>query len=284
MLEPGNRWNGLIQAINTYVSGAELDQVSLHDLANYADSHVNWRVAEGYGTAIAAHAAMVPMALNCPARVIDHGGPHVTLETAKGKLTADQVVVTLPTSLLADGMLTFAPALPAKIEAAAGLPLGLAAKLFLSLDQAEEFPKDSRLFGHHDRAATGAYHMRPFGRPQIEVYFGGAHAWHLEGGGAPAFFDAAVSELVSILGAGFAKRVKPLAIHLWGHDPFARGAYSSALPGKAGCRTTLAAPVDGRLFFAGEACSPHDYSTAHGAYLSGIAAADAVLTARGTLR
>src|SRR6185437_871814 len=188
-----NRWNGLIQAINTYVSGVELDQVSLHDLANYADSHVNWRIAEGYGTTIAAHAAMVPMALDCPAHVLDHGGARITVDTAKGKLTADQAIVTLPTSLLADGALTFTPALPGKIEAAGGLPLGLAAKLFLSLDKAEEFPKDSRLFGHQDRAATGAYHMRPFGRPQIEVYFGGAHAWHLEAGGETAFFDFAVS-------------------------------------------------------------------------------------------
>jgi monoamine oxidase len=32
--------------------------------------------------------------------------------------------------------------------------------------------------------------------------------------------------------------------------------------------------VDGRLFFAGEACSRHDYATAHGAYLTGIEAAN----------
>jgi monoamine oxidase len=41
----------------------------------------------------------------------------------------------------------------------------------------------------------------------------------------------------------------------------------------------LAAPVDGRLFFAGEACSRSDYSTAHGAWRTGIAAAEAVLVA-----
>jgi hypothetical protein len=35
----------------------------------------------------------------------------------------------------------------------------------------------------------------------------------------------------------------------------------------------LAAPVNNRLFFAGEACSQHDYSTAHGAFLTGVAAA-----------
>ena len=34
-----------------------------------------------------------------------------------------------------------------------------------------------------------------------------------------------------------------------------------------------------RLFFAGEACSTHDFSTAHGAYLTGIAAAERAIAA-----
>jgi monoamine oxidase len=42
----------------------------------------------------------------------------------------------------------------------------------------------------------------------------------------------------------------------------------------------LAAPVDDRVFFAGEACSRNDYSTAHGAYLTGVAAADLAIAAR----
>jgi monoamine oxidase len=39
----------------------------------------------------------------------------------------------------------------------------------------------------------------------------------------------------------------------------------------------LAAPVDGRLFFAGEATSPHFFSTAHGAHDSGKRAAKEAL-------
>jgi hypothetical protein len=35
------------------------------------------------------------------------------------------------------------------------------------------------------------------------------------------------------------------------------------------------------LFFAGEACSRNDYSTAHGAYLTGVTAAEQVIAARG---
>jgi len=42
----------------------------------------------------------------------------------------------------------------------------------------------------------------------------------------------------------------------------------------------LAAPVDGRLFFAGEATSPEFFSTAHGARDSGERAAEEVLAAR----
>jgi monoamine oxidase len=36
-------------------------------------------------------------------------------------------------------------------------------------------------------------------------------------------------------------------------------------------------PVDDRLFFAGEACSPDFFSTAHGAYETGTATAEAAL-------
>ncbi|MBV8474188.1 MAG: FAD-dependent oxidoreductase, partial [Hyphomicrobiales bacterium] len=46
-LEPRGRWNGLLDAVSTYYSGAELERVSAHDLANYEDDGVNWRVASG---------------------------------------------------------------------------------------------------------------------------------------------------------------------------------------------------------------------------------------------
>jgi monoamine oxidase len=43
-------------------------------------------------------------------------------------------------------------------------------------------------------------------------------------------------------------------------------------------RAILAAPVEGRIFFAGEACSPHAFSTAHGAFETGVAAAEATMS------
>jgi monoamine oxidase len=279
-LEPGNRWNALINAVGTYISGAELDRVSLIDIDRYGDTETNWRVVEGYGLTIAAHGAKVPMMLECPVIRIDHSTFRIKVETTKGTVTADRAIVTLPTNLIAENDDLFSPKLPQKTDAARGLPLGLNDKLFVALGHAEEFDKDSRIFGCTDRTATATYHMRPFGRPIIECYFGGTLAHDLEAGGERAFFDFAARQLVDILGSAFARRIKPIHVHRWGLDRFSRGAYSFALPGKADYRDALAATVDGRLLFAGEACSRADYSTAHGAYFTGVAAAEQAMAVR----
>ena len=278
-LEPRGRWNALINAVSTYYSGAEADRVSARDLSRYDDSGVNWRVFDGYGTVIAAHGADLSVALDCKAERIDRRGKRLRVETTRGAVVAEAVIVTLSSNLIAAQADLFLPALPEKIAAAAGLPLGLADKLFLSLAGAEQFDNDSRAFGDATRTATAAYQFRPFGRPLIEAYFGGALAAELETAGEAAFFEFAVRELVGLFGADFSRRVAPLGLHRWGADPLARGSYSYALPGKADCRAALAAPVDDRIFFAGEACSTTDYSTAHGAYLTGVAAAEQAIAA-----
>ena len=281
LLDPASRWNALINAMSTYISGAELDRISLQDLDRYHSTDVNWRVVEGYGTLISAFGADVPLMLDCPVSAIDRSGKRLKIETSQGAIAADRVIVTVPSAILAAERIRFVPALPNKVQAAGSLPLGLADKLFIALEDAEEFETSVRLFGHTDRVATAGYHIRPFGWPMIEAYFGGRCAADLEAGGEAAFFDFAVSELVSVLGSDFARRVKPIRVHCWGGDPFALGSYSFAAPGFADCRQALAEPVDGRLFFAGEACSRHDFSTAHGGYLTGVAAAEQVIAARG---
>jgi monoamine oxidase len=281
-LEPGNRWNPMIDALSTYINGCELDQVSILDMAAYEDTEINWRVRRGYGALIAAYGAPCPLALNTQVSLIDHSGKRLRIETSQGTLAAAKVIVTVPTSLLADEAVRFQPALPAKLEAARGLPLGLADKVMLSLDQPEALPKDGNLRGATMRTATGSFHLRPFGQACIEGYFGGSFARQLEDAGDGALAAQAIDEIVALLGSDFRRRLKPLAESRWAHDPFARGSYSHALPGHAVDRAVLAAPVDGRLFFAGEATSPNFFSTAHGARDSGECAAGEVLDSLAT--
>jgi monoamine oxidase len=201
----------------------------------------------------------------------------IRVETARGTVSARAVIVTLPTPLVANEGVRFAPALPEKLEAAAGLPLGLADKVLLALDRPEEVPPETRLFGRTDRTATGAYHLRQFGRPLIEGYFGGRLARELEADGEGAAARFAIEELVGHFGTDMRRRLRPVAETGWSNDRFACGSYSHALPGKADAREMLARPVGQRLFFAGEACSARSFSTAHGAYETGIAAAQAAL-------
>ena len=274
------RWNPLFDALSTYISGAEWEFVSAKDYDRYADSGINWRIVEGLGATIAAHGAGLPVVFDCPVRSVDHGGKRLRIETAQGTMTADRAIIAAPPTMLTAGALSFTPALPKKIEAAQNLPLGHDDKLFMTLANAEEFDKDLRVFAHIDRTATAGYNFRPFGRPLIEAYFGGACAAALEAQGDAAFFDFAATELSDVFGNDFRRRIKPIRVHRWGADPLARGAYSYATPGFADCRQTLAEPVDNRLFFAGEACSPHDFSTAHGALQTGVAAAEQVIAAR----
>jgi monoamine oxidase len=278
VLETGNRWNPMIDAISTYVNGAELDQVSLQDMDAYEDTGINWRVRRGYGALIAAYGAPCPIALNTNVTLIDHSGKRVRIETSRGVLVADKVIVTVPTDLIACETIRFVPALPKKVAASAGLPLGLADKVVLALDDpATALPKDGSLRGMTMRTAMGTYHLRPFGRPCIEGFFGGRFARELEDAGDGAFAAQSIDEIVSALGSDYRRKLKPLGESRWARDPFAHGSYSHALPGHAGDRAVLAAPVDGQLFFAGEATSPNFFSTAHGAYETGVRAAGEVL-------
>ena len=276
-LEPGNRWNPMIDALSSYINGCELDVVSISDMDAYEDTEINWRVRRGYGAMIAAYGASCPLALNCLVSLIDHSATRLRIETSLGTLSAAKVIVTVPTNLIADEAIRFYPELPAKVDAAIGLPLGLADKVMLALDEPEALPKDGNLRGATMRTAMGSYHLRPFGQAAIEGYFGGSFARELEDAGPGAFAAQSIDEIAALLGNDFRRKLKPLAESRWAHDPFARGSYSHALPGHAGDRAILAAPVDGRLFFAGEATSPNFFSTAHGARDSGERAAGEVM-------
>jgi monoamine oxidase len=277
LLEPGSRWNALIGAISTWANGTELEHVSVKDHALYANSGYNWRLPRGYGTLISAYGATLPLRLQTIVERIDHSGKTITVGTNRGDISARAAIVTIPTNLLARETIRFTPRLPDKIAAAAGLPLGIANKLFLALDgPIGELPRDRHLIGALDRVATAGYQILPHGWPMIGAYFGGELAARLERrpGDMAAF---AIDELAGLLGSDIRARLRPLAQSAWVQDPFANGSYSSALPGHAGDRKILMEPIDERLFFAGEACSIEFFGTAHAALISAQAAAKRII-------
>jgi len=282
LLEPGGKWNALIGAISTWANGTELERVSVKDHARYENSMLNWRLLKGYGALITAAGGTLPVRLGTMVERIDHRGKTITIATSRGDISARAVIVTIPTNLLARETIRFLPALPDKIAAAAGLPLGVADKMYFAIEgPAEDLPRDRHLIGKIDQVATGGYHVRIHGWPVIEAYLGGTLATELEKAGPEGMADFAIGELVGLLGSAMRPRLKPIAHSAWVLDPLATGSYSCAIPGHADDRLILMEPVGERLFFAGEACSVNFFGTAHAASISAVAAADRAIASLG---
>ena len=95
--------------------------------------------------------------------------------------------------------------------------------------------------------------------------------------------DEIVASALRTLRIMFGRSVPPpedCQIARWAADPFARGSYSfNALGSTPEMREHLAESLNGRVFFAGEATERDHFSTAHGAYLSGLRAAEEVMRA-----
>jgi monoamine oxidase len=274
-LDPADPWRPFADAVSSFVNGVELDQLSVSDFLAYEDvaGTANWRLPSGYGAFIADFAAPLPRALSTRVLSVSQQAGTI-LETDRGPIQARAAIVTVSSAVLAAGAIGFTPAIDDHLHAAANLPLGLANKVFLALREPHALPAEAHLLGHTDQAGTGSYYLRPFGRPLIECFLGGAlaHALEAEGeGGAVAFV---LEELAGLFGSDFPGKVAPMVVTAWGHEPTIGGSYSHALPGHADARAILTRPVNERLCLAGEACSPGDFSTAHGAWESGLAAAD----------
>ena len=279
VLPPDLEFRPLFDAIMSWMMGVDTHNLSTVDFAASEDSDVNWAVREGLGAVVASAARGLDVVLDCPVTAIDWSGAPLRVTTAHGALECRAVVVTVPTTLLARGEPRFTPALPAEYEDAfAGLPLGIANKVFLELPPgALPFEGPANFVASAATARTVSFTVRPAGQELVLAYFGGDYARELEAQGA--LEAAAREELVKLFGAEPGRRIRRSTATAWVGDPWARGSYSAARPGFAHCRTVLARPVAERVFFAGDACTVDTFGAIHGAWASGREAARRVAAA-----
>lgn len=270
-------WAGLADYWTSIATSADPDEVAVEDLAAYNDTDENWPLKEGFGALIARYGADLPVTLNCAVERIDWGGREIALQTAKGSIAAKRVLITVSTGILGAGDIRFDPALPGWKQAAiAGLPLGTHNRIGFLFDR--DVFGDAPI-GGDVRLSDGTFsgvNLRPFGDPWAVVYTGGRHAVWLEKAGQAATIDHGQRVIAEILGHDAIKRITRSIVTAWHGDPWVKGSYSVALPGQAHQRAELAKPIEDRLFFAGEACSHEFMATAHGAFITGRAAARAV--------
>jgi monoamine oxidase len=196
-------------------------------------------------------------------------------------------IVTLPLGVLqapaeAAGAVRFVPELDTKRKALEGLVSGPVLKLSLRFRRAfwEELDGgkyEGASFFHSAHTAFPTFWTSlPLRAPLLIAWIGGPKAARLSMSEMPDIVRQALESLSTI----FAGRppsefeLEAAYLHNWQTDPFARGAYSYIAVGGGDARSTLAAPLEDTLFFAGEATNTEDEAaTVTGALQSGERAA-----------
>ena len=281
-LPPGGEWNGYLQAISGFISGAPLERISVTDYLAYdsASTRTNWRAPHGYGDLIVASLPFGAIVrLSTPVEAIELQSQGVAIKTPRGSVRAKTAILTVSTAVLAEGAVKLPHALDAWREAASVLPLGRNEKLYLEVVGQSPFAPETHVLGDPRDPRTATYYIRPFGWTAIECFFGGEGAGMIEESGPAAGFDYAIGQLVALFGSEARRSLRPLIASSWSRATHIGGGYSYALPGRAAARRLLARPFEDRLFFAGEATNGQDFSTAHGAHDSGVRAAQEAIAA-----
>src|SRR5213594_3890998 len=96
----------------------------------------------------------------------------------------------------------------------------------------------------------------PARSPILIGWAAGRRGERLSGKDETAIVAQAITSLAALLGVErvhVASMLDESYFYDWQADPFSRGAYSYVLVGGAGAPRELAAPLEGTLFFAGEA-------------------------------
>jgi monoamine oxidase len=210
-------------------------------------------------------------------------------------LTARTALITLPLAVLKAGVVRFDPALPAKQRALSGLEMGQVFKIVLRFREAfwqrPEFLKERRAKAGSTGSGLNFLHAHgaevptwwttlPVRAPVLTGYVGAVAAEQLLAEEPPSRLErslVALSEVLAVPRRELEEQLDASASHDWRADPFARGAYSYIGVGGNGAPRALGRPVDGTLFFAGEATNGAEIGTVAGALSSGRRAAREVL-------
>ena len=205
----------------------------------------------------------------------------VVVRTAGGDLQADCAIVTFPLGVLQARTDLFSEALDSgRQRAISQLGMGLLNKCWLRFDKiawdndVDWIESVGSQPGKWSQWVSLARRLRA---PVLLAFHAGRIGRELEDLPLEAIMGEAHVALKSIYGSSF-PAPKAAQVSRWSKDSFALGAYSFNKAGmERNARKALAGPDwDGRLVFAGEACSHHYHGTAHGAYLSGVDAAKLV--------
>jgi monoamine oxidase len=242
------------------------------------------RVIAGYDVvpATLAHGLHERIRLRHAVRAVRWRAGDVELAGTGFRVRARTAVITAPLGPLA--RLAFAPDPAALRHALGGLGMGAVARLVFAFRRPVWDELTGRTLSFLHVGEGGPFPVwwtaLPERAPMIVAWTGGPTAAAVARRPLEEQKRIALRGLAAALGTTartLAREVTGAWTHDWQGDPYARGAYSYVRVGGGNAARTLARPLDGTLFFAGEATDKERAGTVEGALASGQRAARQVL-------
>ena len=260
-------------------SGADPDHLSLWEWDQDEEfSGDDVVFPQGYNQITDGLAKGLDIRLGVKVTSISYGADGVDVETPSGAFSGEKAVVTFPLGVLKQAAVKFDPPLPeSKQSAIDRLDMGVLNKVYLKFPEVfwdEEFEEIAYMGEQVGEWCDWLNFVPYIGEPVLMAFHGGAKGYALEELSDDEIIAGAMKTLRVIYGDSIPEP-EGFLITRWGKDPLAFGSYSHIPPFASGeDYDALFEPVDDVLYFAGEATSREYPATVHGAYLSGVAAAE----------
>lgn len=268
--------------------GTSLDRLAIGGFLHYERGwearETNYTLRQRYFDLFEPMVPGLDILLNTPVESVSwQDSPRVCTRDGR-EFQASAVIVTISLRVLREGGITFYPPLPPeKLHSMNAIGMDSGMKIILKFRQ--RFWDERMYFLHTDGFlpqywATG--NGKSEGNRVLTAFVGGTRAESLARMNVDPL-QFAIEELDEIFRPRLASRsFEDGFIADWGADPFVRGLYSyPTIHTTEADRSNLAAPLDGKIFFAGEATDTAGHSgTVHGAMATGRRAAKEIIAAQ----
>jgi monoamine oxidase len=248
-------------------------QVSMQDMANYVDSEVDFAVESGLGHHLGVAFSATPVQFG--EKVIEvERGENVRLHTASGHTFSARCCL-LTVSPPVTRKIKFLPPLPkAYNDSLDTIRMGLLETVAMEFyEDMFEGPNNLFIYIGTSQGPQLSYLIKPAGRKVVIAYLGGENVRAIVGD-TERFVATAVAPLARLFHFDAKQELRRTMHSNWTHDGDVMGALSYVPVGHSRVRSELRRPIDGQLFFAGEATSLVAAGSLHGAYDEGRRGAD----------
>jgi len=195
--------------------------------------------------------------------------------------SADKVIVCVPLGMLKNNNIVFQPDLPTdKLAAINSLGIGTMNKVFLRFSE-NFWNTDGYFFQYLKQDSSKIiefFSPTPTGQENIIVaVFAGRQARNIENIEDTDLQNLVMNDLRAMFGNDIPQPIE-IQKTTWHTNKYSLGSYPHLKPGThlSAC-DIIAHPLDNKVFFAGDACSSKYMATAHGAYISGVDAAESIV-------